>query len=157
MTAVWATLFALVYRACKKDSAGALVVWIGVLSHWVLDWITHRPDIPLYPGGHGKYGLGLWNSVAGTMIVELSMFAIGVWIYGRATRPRDRIGRFAFWAYVILLLILYIGDRYSELPKSVGEIAWTGVVAMPIFLVWPWWFDDHRDAVAPVTRPLQYN
>jgi membrane-bound metal-dependent hydrolase YbcI (DUF457 family) len=58
---VWAIAFALIYWLWKHDTTGALVVWIGVLSHWLLDWITHRPDMPLYPGGHQRYGLSLWN------------------------------------------------------------------------------------------------
>jgi membrane-bound metal-dependent hydrolase YbcI (DUF457 family) len=54
---------------------GAIAIWIGVVSHWVLDWVTHRPDMPLYPGG-ARYGLGLWNSIYGTMVVEFLMFAV---------------------------------------------------------------------------------
>jgi membrane-bound metal-dependent hydrolase YbcI (DUF457 family) len=147
MNAIWATAFSLLYWAWKHDWAGTVVVWLGVVSHWVLDWITHRPDMPLFPGGHGRYGLGLWNSVAGTVSVELAMFVFGVWMYARATRARDRVGRFAFWAYVTLLLVLYIGDRFSGLPASVDEIAWTGIVATFILLLWAWWFDAHRDFV----------
>ncbi|HEY1483282.1 MAG TPA: metal-dependent hydrolase [Candidatus Acidoferrum sp.] len=143
----WATAFASIYWLWKRDRTGAWVVWIGVLSHWVLDWITHRPDMPLYPGGHQRYGLGLWNSIAGTMLVELLMFAIGVWLYIRATKPRDRIGRYAFWAYVFLLLAAYIGDRFSAPPESSNEIAWSGVIAILILLPWAWWFDHHRIAI----------
>ena len=144
---VWASAFALIYWLWKRDTSGAWVVWIGVLSHWVLDWITHRPDMPLYPGGQQRYGLGLWNSVAGTMVVELVMFAIGVWLCIRATKPSDRIGRYAFWAYVLLLLAAYIGDRFSAPLDSQNEIAWSGLVAMLILLPWAWWFDHHRIGV----------
>ena len=65
----WATLFAAVYYLLTRYRAGALVVWIGVVSHWVLDFITHRPDLPLYPGG-SLVGLGLWNSPVATVAVE---------------------------------------------------------------------------------------
>jgi hypothetical protein len=47
--------------------------------------------MPLYPGG-ARFGLGLWNSIAGTLVVEILMFATGVWLYVRSTRARDRIG-----------------------------------------------------------------
>ena len=40
-----------------------------MLSHWVLDFAVHRPDLPLWPAGP-KVGLGLWNSIPGTFIVE---------------------------------------------------------------------------------------
>lgn len=111
------------------------------MSHWILDWISHGPDMPLYPGGP-RLGLGLWNSIAGTIIVEILMFAAGVWRYLRATRALDRTGRYAFIAYVGLLLALYVGDRFSGPPGSVAEIAWSGIIegAIP----WAGWFDRHR-------------
>src|SRR5215469_12189474 len=73
----WATLFAVVYLALARYRPGAMAIWIGVVSHWILDWITHRPDMPLYPGGGPRLGLGLWNHVAATMTLEISMLAVG--------------------------------------------------------------------------------
>ncbi len=143
MSIVWAALFSIIYYLITRYRAGTVVVWIGVVSHWVLDWITHRPDMPLYPGGP-RYGLALWNSIPGTLIVELLMFAVGIWIYARTMRARDRIGEYAFIAYVVLLLVLYIGDRFSAPPASVSEIIWPGIIAEAILLLWPWWFDRHR-------------
>jgi len=145
---LWATALAAVYRAFRSDTVGAIAVWIGVVSHWVLDWITHRADMPLYLNGP-KYGLGLWNSIVGTLIVEGALFVAGVWLYARCTRSRDRIGRLGFWAYVAVLVLLYVGDRFSAAPESMRESATTGLVAMVILLVWPWWFDGHREPVSP--------
>ncbi len=143
MLCVWATAFGAVYDAVTRYWPGAAAVWIGVVSHWVLDWVTHRPDMPIYPGGP-RYGLGLWNSIAGTMAVELAMFAVGVWTYVRATQPKDRIGRYAFVAYVVLLLAIYIADRFSPPPDSVPEVAWAAIAAPIILIPWAWWFDRHR-------------
>jgi hypothetical protein len=143
MSIVWATLFVLTYGLKTRYWAGTVAIWMGVVSHWVLDWITHRPDMPLYPGGP-RFGLGLWNSVAGTMVVEIAMFAIGLWLYVRSTQARDRIGKYAFLSYVALLLLLYIGDRFSGPPPSVGDIAWSGIIAALILIPWAWWFDRHR-------------
>jgi hypothetical protein len=78
------------------------------------------------------------------MVVEISMLAVGVWLYVRATRAVDRIGRYAFIAYVALLLTLYVGDRFSAPPASVAEIIWPGIIAEIILLLWAWWFDRHR-------------
>jgi len=63
----------------------------------------------IYPGGGSRLGLGLWNHVAATMIVEISMYMIAVYLYGNATRARDRIGSYAFFLYAALLLVLLIG------------------------------------------------
>jgi membrane-bound metal-dependent hydrolase YbcI (DUF457 family) len=69
MLCVWATAFAAIYHAITRCWAGAAAIWLGVVSHWVLDWVTHGPNMPLNPGGT-RYGLGLWNSIAGTMVVS---------------------------------------------------------------------------------------
>jgi len=145
MSVVWASLFAGLYYTVARERAGTIAIWIGVVSHWVLDWVTHRPDMPLYPGGP-RLGLGLWNSIAGTMVVEISMFAAGVWLYAQTTRARDRIGKYALGAYVGLLLLLYISDRFSGPPRSVAAVAWVGIAAGAIFVPWAWWFDRHRSA-----------
>src|SRR6266403_8855 len=122
---------------------GTIAIWVGVVRHWVLDWITHRPDMPLYPSGP-RLGLGLWNSIAGTMIVEISMLVAGVWLYLQSTQARDRVGKYGWGVYVGLLLLLYVGDRFSGPPPSVAAIAWTGLAAGVIFVSWAWWFDRHR-------------
>jgi hypothetical protein len=153
MSVVWATVFAITYHLVTRYTRGTIAIWIGVVSHWVLDWITHRPDMPLYPGGGARFGLGLWNSIPGTMVVEITMLAVGVWLFMSATRPRDRIGRYAFAAYVALLLLLYIGDRFSPPPPSAKDIAWTGVAASVIFIPWAWWFDHHREPRPAVIDP----
>jgi membrane-bound metal-dependent hydrolase YbcI (DUF457 family) len=143
LLAAWATVLGAAYFLWKRDWIGAAAIWIGVVSHWVLDWITHRADMPLAPGG-AKFGLGLWNSIAGTMVVEIAMLAAGVWMYATATRARDWIGRYAFGAYVAVLMILYVGDRFSGPPGNMLEVALTGVVATMVMLGWAGWFDWHR-------------
>jgi membrane-bound metal-dependent hydrolase YbcI (DUF457 family) len=145
MSLFWATVFGGLYYATTRERAGTVAIWVGVVSHWVLDWITHRPDMPLYPGSP-RLGLGLWNSIAGTMVVEISMFVIGVWLYAQATRARDRIGKYALGAYAGLLLLLYISDRFSGPPPSIAAVAWVGVAASAVFVPWAWWFDRHRSA-----------
>jgi hypothetical protein len=140
---VWATAFGAIYYALTRYWPGAIAIWIGVVSHWVLDWVTHRPDMPLYPGG-ARYGLGLWNSIAGTMVVEILMFAVGVWMYVQATRAKDRIGRHAFIAYVVLLLAIYVANAFGPAPDSVAEVAWAAIAAPIILIPWAWWFDRHR-------------
>src|SRR5438046_1917745 len=86
----WGALFAYLYRVRTSDGRAALVVALLVVSHWVLDYVTHRPDMPLYPGGT-PLGLGLWNSVTGTVAVEGVMFVAGCGctprLLGRVTGP----------------------------------------------------------------------
>lgn len=148
MDAVWAALFAGAVFFLARDRAAALVVAAGVLSHWVLDWVTHRPDMPLYPGGSG-FGLGLWNSISGTIIVEIVMFVVGVALYVRTTRAADRIGSFAFWGLVLLLALSYVAQAVGQAPPSMTVVAVSGIVASVVILIWAWWLDRHRVIRAP--------
>src|SRR5205814_8426587 len=119
---------------------GAMVSFALVVSHWVLDWITHRPDMPFIPGGAWKVGLGLWRSVPGTIAVELLMFAAGVWIYMRTTTPKNRFGHIGAWALALLLLALYVASIVSPPPPSVTALALGGLIGWPL-LIAPWWTD----------------
>jgi len=145
MCATWAALFASIYYGISRYTKGSVAIALGVLSHWVLHWITHRPDLPLYPGGK-RFGLGLWNFPYAAVILELFMFAAGVSLYLFRTRALDRIGRYACWVFVTLLMATYLFDSFSKrMPNSVnGGIAWPGLVLGVTVLLWAWWFDRHR-------------
>ena len=122
------------------------VVAALVVSHWFLDFVTHRPDMPVYPGGP-KYGLGLWNSIGATVAIELAMYAIGVWLYLRATRARDGAGRWGFLLLASTLLLIYVGDALtSDAPPSVDALIPVAIVGGLLFTAWSWWADRHRTA-----------
>lgn len=147
MAGVWSLLFAGGYALRNRRHVaverGALVLGLGVFSHWVLDFVTHRPDMPLYPGSNVYVGLGLWNSRAGTMLVEISMFVAAVWIYSRVTRATSKVGTWALAAFVGVLGIMYVGDMFGPPPPSVEAIIAASFV---LWLVFPWmaWIDRHR-------------
>jgi hypothetical protein len=144
----WATLFASIYFGVARYLAGAIVIWIGVVSHWLLDLVVHRPDLPLYVGSSRLFGFALWNHRWITMAVELVIFAIGVALYLFSTRAKDKIGNFAFWAFVLVLLAFYGFAAFGPPPKSVKQLAIAALFAW-LFVPWAWWFDAHRE---PRTR-----
>ncbi|RPI13202.1 MAG: hypothetical protein EHM65_05390, partial [Acidobacteriales bacterium] len=115
-TSGWAAAAALLYWLITRYRRGAVVVGLVALSHWVLDAVSHRPDMPLYPGPSPMVGLGLWYSVAGTLIVEGLMFAAGVRVYTAATRARDRKGTYGLWSFVALMVVLYIASVTGPPP-----------------------------------------
>lgn len=140
----WGAIFGFAYRAVTGDNGRAFAVLASlVVSHWVLDFITHRPDMPLYPGGP-KLGLGLWNSIAGTVAIEVPLFALGVWIYARETRPRGKTGTWAFVSLVGLLSVSYVANLFSAPPPSVTALVATAVIGTLVLLAWAWWADRHR-------------
>jgi uncharacterized membrane protein len=125
--------------------AAAVLAFLA-LSHWVLDFITHRPDLPLYPGG-SRYGLTLWRSVPLTMLVELAIFVAGTWLYAQATRPRDGRGQYAFISLVGVLIVAYVANIMST-PPSVTAVWSAGIVGFLLLLCWGAWADRYRVPVS---------
>ncbi len=138
----WSVAAGILYGLVRKSAGNAIVVGAAVLSHWVLDFITHRPDLPLWPGGP-KVGLGLWNSVAGTVVVEVALFAFALWVYLRATSAIDRTGSIALWALVLFLAIIYIANITSPPPPNAGTIGYVALATW-LFVPWGYWIDRHR-------------
>jgi hypothetical protein len=142
---LWGALFGWI---CTRWVAGArvfLVVLALVVSHWVLDFVTHVPDMPLYPGGP-RYGLGLWNVPAATFAVEIAMFVTGVWIYSRATRAEDRIGRWGFIGVTAFLLVGFLANANGTPPPSVTWMIAAAIVLGWLTLAVAWWADGHRES-----------
>jgi hypothetical protein len=141
----WATLFAALYFVFTRYRPGAIVIWLGVISHWVLDFITHRPDMPLYPGGP-VLGLGLWNYPVATVVVEGLMYVVGVWIYLRVTRARDGIGRWGLGLFVAAVAASYVANILSPPPPSVKPMVIAVIPLVWLLILWTWWADRHREA-----------
>jgi hypothetical protein len=144
----WACLFAGVYKIVKHDSRGAVCLWFVVLSHWFLDALSHRPDLPLYPGSTTYVGLGLWNSRFWTIIVEGAIFALAARLYARTTRPRDLIGVLAFRSYIAMLTVFYFLNIFGPPPPSERAIAFAAM-GMWLLVIWAYWLDRHRLVVFP--------
>jgi hypothetical protein len=142
----WSVLFGLVF--IKSGKREAILLGLLVFSHWVLDAVSHRPDLPLWPGSGTMIGLGLWNSVTATLIVEGAMFAAGVAIYVRSAPSRDRTGTWAFWGLIGFLVIAYLGNVFGPPPPNVQAIAIAGIAGSALFTAWSWWADRHRGAGA---------
>lgn len=142
----WSLLFGLVYYGVRKCRTTAVILGMGVLSHWVLDLISHRPDLPLIPGGDMLVGLGLWNSIAATIIVELAMYIAGIVVYLSCTKPKDRVGTAAFWMLSGFFFIAWVANILSPPPPGEKAVAITGLL---FWLIVPLanWIDGHRQEV----------
>jgi len=141
---VWGVLLGTV--VASGLSRTFVVIAALVVSHWFLDFFTHRPDMPLFPGGP-KVGLGLWNSFAATVAIEFALYAAGLWIYLRATRARNAQGRWGFWTLAAFLAVAYVANITSPPPPSVTAIWLGGLLGGLVLLVWSWWVDRHRSSV----------
>lgn len=140
----WSILFGAVYWLARRNLRGSIVLGALVLSHWVLDFVAHRPDLPLGLGaGSPRLGLGLWYSRPATLAVELAMLFAGAAIYARSTEARDRAGRYGFWGLVAFLLAAYLAALFGPPPPSVTALGWGGQ-SVWLLVLWGYWLDRHR-------------
>ena len=145
----WGLALGLAYRLAGGERRAAVVVGALVSSHWLLDVLTHRPDLPLVPWGTTKVGLGLWNHPVATVVVEGAIFAAGVWLYATGTRPRRRAGTVALWSLVAFLVAMAIANQLST-PPGETAVAW-GTMAMWLLVLWMAWVDRLRQPTGVTT------
>jgi len=145
-----------IYRMITKDLKSGLVLSGVVLSHWLLDFFTHRPDLPLFYWGGAKMGLGLWSSVPATMTVELVIFTAGLIIYLGTAAPgeiRSRKISFSLAVLVLLLLAIYLMNIFGPPPPGEMAIAVAGNLLW-LFVLLAYWADrsDPSKSVQGVPR-----
>jgi len=151
MLVLWGALIGAYFRKRPEGKRAGLVIAGLVVSHWVLDWVTHGPDMPVYPGGP-KYGLGLWNNISLTVMIEIAMFMAGMILYARTTRARDGVGKWGFRALVGLLVGFFIFDSFDpSAPPSVAVIWISALIATAVILLWAGWVDRHRELLGGKT------
>ena len=145
MLLVWSAVFALLYRAIRGPQPVAMgTVAALVFSHYVLDVITHRPDMPITIGGAEKIGLGLWNYPGTTLAVESALFLVGATLYVSVTRERDRVGKIGLWALIATLAAIHFASLYGPPPPNTRAIAVAGHLLW-WFVLWAYWVDRHRE------------
>jgi membrane-bound metal-dependent hydrolase YbcI (DUF457 family) len=140
---LWALLFGTVYYSFKKNLQGSLLLFSLVVSHWVLDFITHKPDLLILPFWDFKAGLGLWNSIPLTLIVEMLVFAGGVYLYIKTTKAKNKIGSIGLWSLLVFLVAIYFMTVFGPPPPSEEAIGYAGL-SMWIFVAWAYWIDKNR-------------
>ena len=147
--ACWGLAFAVVYALVRRRSPGrwktAFLLGAGVISHWGLDFLVHREDLPLVPVMGRYFGLGLWDVPAAAISLELAIFGAGIALYLRATRARDGIGRLGLWALLAFLTVVWLMSLFGPPPPNEQAIAWAGL-AQWLLVFWAYWVDRHREA-----------
>jgi FtsH-binding integral membrane protein len=143
MVILWSLLFGVVYWAIKKNKKAAVVLACCVFSHWVLDYLVHLPDLPLYPGNSPLLGLSLWNSKIVTVLLEGFIFITGILFYLQTTRAKNKTGSIVLWILISLLAIFYVLNLFGPPPPGVSAIAW-GSQAQWLFVILAYWADNNR-------------
>jgi hypothetical protein len=139
----WGAVLAIACWRWTRRTGAAAILFVLVLSHWLLDFASHRPDMPLTLEGDEQLGLGLWNSVAATLAVEMLLLATGVIVYARATRPIDRTGQWSLAGLVAFLVVVYLASVLGPPPPDTAAVAWSAQ-AIWLLVAWGYWIDRHR-------------
>ena len=141
---VWAGLFAGVFFWRRRDRRGAWVLFAVGLSHWVLDWISHRPDMPLVPGALGRYGLGLWSSVPATVALEGGFWVLAVIVYARATRAKGWVSAGAYWTVAATLTLAWYHNIAGPPPPDPRVAPVSSLVFFSLAVGWAYWMNRAR-------------
>ena len=140
---IWSVVFGVVYFLIKKKIKSSILLGALVLSHWILDLITHRPDLPVTFSNEAKMRFGLWNSIALTMIIEGLIFIIGAYLYIKTTKATNKRGKAILWSLLIFLSIIYILNVFGPPPPSEDSIAVVGL-SLWLLVAWGYWTDRNR-------------
>jgi len=137
MTLVWSLVAFGIAKVARRSTLESATVSLLVASHWFLDFLTHRPDLPLWPNGP-KVGMGLWNNEQGTLIIELLLFAAGIAVYLRVRPSVTRKRPWVFWSLVIFLTVMYLVNAFGPPPPSDAPGAMIAGPALAMWLLVAW-------------------
>jgi hypothetical protein len=144
MAGLWGALLAGLYFIGRRSRRGATLLFTAVLSHWLLDVVSHRPDMPLAPGGPVRLGLGLWSSVPLTLVVEGGLWLLALVLYARATCPRSRVASYAFWGVVVLVTLAWYNNIAGPPPPNPEGAPFASLFFFSLLVAWAYWMNRLR-------------
>ena len=143
---VWSMLFGIVYFLIKKSYKSSILLATLVMSHWILDLISHKPDLQLIPWSEVRVGLGLWNYFTASIVAEVLIYCVGAYFYVNSTKAKNRKGEIGMWGLLVFLAIVYLMNLFGSAPPSVNAIAIVGLFQW-LIIAWAYWVDANRNGV----------
>ena len=134
--AVWGGLLAGAWFLRRRHARAAMILFVVVVSHWVLDVVSHRPDMPLAPGVSGVLGFGLWNSVPAALILEGGLWVIAIVVYLRSTEGKGRLALAAFWIPVAVMTLIWSKNITAGMDPSPVRAGAGGLVIFSLMVAW---------------------
>lgn len=139
----WGFLLGILAWLYMKKLKYLYIIFLCVVSHWFLDLIVHRPDLPLIPGDSTRLGFGLWNYPVVSMTIESVIFLAGVYLYYRSTSAKNSFGTYGLIGLVAFLMLIQVANMLGPPPPSVTAIAWAGQLQW-IFVILAFFIDKNR-------------
>ena len=142
---LWAIGAGLVYRRFRSSDGwrGAGIVGGAVFSHWVLDFLVHRPDLAMYDDTL-KVGLGLWNYPVIASGLEIASLFVGMYLYYRATRPVTSGGRYGMVIFGLAMLGVQGRVFFGPPPPTDNSAAITALSAYIVLAGVAYWLEQKR-------------
>src|SRR6266581_4014559 len=133
----------LYYMPYTHSLVAALLLALAVFSHWVLDLVVHRPDLPLYDNA-AKVGLGLWNYPAPAFLLEVAVLFGGMFLYLRSTTATTHLGRYGMPVFGMVMLAVQAFVFFGPPPSSDQAAAITAIGAYVVFAAGAGWLERRR-------------
>lgn len=145
MAAVWSVIAGGFYMAVRKSAGlfGGVVIGALVFSHWILDYVTHKPDLELWIGGP-KVGLGLWDNLPLALAAEFGILLAGLAFFLMKTHAKGGVGKLTPWIMVALLAAAQLFGNFGPPPASGEEAAQTAIIAYILATLLAAWVDSTR-------------
>lgn len=148
---IWTGLFFVVSKIApsKSDSNKnkiALAMGATVLSHFLLDVIVHRADLPLLGGDSYKIGLGLWNYVLASFLIELLILLSGLWMYLKSTKGATFVGKYGMIIFSAFVTTVWMASLLTPTPSdfNIKGFAIFGLLFQLIVIGIVSWLDRSR-------------
>ncbi|SYZ73095.1 conserved membrane hypothetical protein [Candidatus Zixiibacteriota bacterium] len=148
----WSTLFgflaAMIFHKWGKAKIALLFV-AGVFSHFVLDFLVHPPELPLWGNSSPKIGLGLWNEIYFALLLELLILIFALVMYYRATMARNRLGKYGLGVLMGLITVLaFAGQLSGPPPGNAFQVALSSEFTIVVLIALAYWLDGKRSSAA---------
>ena len=146
MTVVWAAAFAGLYYFRRRLVRSAAILFALVSTHWVLDVVAHRPDMPLAPGLAARFGLGLWANIPATIIVEGGFWLLAIIVYVRSTYSKRKLATLVFWIGIVLITLIGYNNVAGPPPPNPNTAPIASLIYFSLVVAWAYWMNRLRPA-----------
>ena len=141
---VWAAAAAAIAMVARYSRSAAVLIGIAVISHWLLDAVSHPPDMPLLPGGDTRVGLGLWRSLPLTLFIEGGCWLIALGIYATSFPAKGKAGLHGFWGVTALLTLVWYNNVAGAPPPDPKSAPLASLILFALVIAWAYWIDTQR-------------
>lgn len=132
LTPLWMLGGAMLFKALRPQTSrrNLIIIAVAVASHWILDFISHIPDLPVFMGREPVVGMGLWKNAKATIAVEAVMLAAGLLIFWRTRSVKTTLNKAAFAVLVVILTLITFSVESVPMRETGTQMAITGLFLM---------------------------